>query len=98
MSGFIVFKSEKVLKIVEKIDVNGFKFLYELLSVSNGILDCKEIPLDFMPRKFGESKLDIAIVWDFFVSLIHSFLKRLIPRKAIAKMIIFLFTLPFFRT
>ena len=44
MSGFIVFKSEKVLKIVEKIDVNGFKFLYELLSVSNGILDCKEIP------------------------------------------------------
>mgnify|MGYP001169221479 FL=1 len=84
MSGFMVFKSEKVLKIIEKIDVNGFKFLYELLSVSNGILDCKEIPLDFMPRKFGESKLDIAIVWDFFVSLIHSFLKRLIPRKAIS--------------
>ena len=26
MSGFIVFKSQKVLKLVEKIDVNGFKF------------------------------------------------------------------------
>ena len=79
MSGFIVFKSQTVLKLVERIDVNGFKFLYELLSVSKGTLDCNEIPLNFMPRKFGESKLDIAIVWDFLVSLIHSLLKRLIP-------------------
>ena len=84
MSGFIVFKSQKVLKLVERIDVNGFKFLYELLSVSKGTLDCNEIPLNFMPRKFGESKLDIAIVWDFLVSLIHSLSKRLIPRKAIS--------------
>ena len=84
MSGFIVFKSQTVLKLVERIDVNGFKFLYELLSVSKGTLDCNEIPLNFMPRKFGESKLDIAIVWDFLVSLIHSLLKRLIPRKAIS--------------
>ena len=84
MSGLIVFKSQTVLKIVERIDVNGFKFLYELLSVSKGSLDCKEIPLNFMPRKFGESKLDIAIVWDFLVSLIHSLSKRLIPRKAIS--------------
>ena len=84
MSGFMVFKSLRVLKLVERIDVNGFKFLYELLSVSNGTLDCKEIPLNFMPRKFGESKLDIAIVWDFWVSLVHSLSKRLIPRKAIS--------------
>jgi dolichol-phosphate mannosyltransferase len=84
MSGFIVFKSQTVLKLVERIDVNGFKFLYELLSVSKGTLDCNEIPLNFMPRKFGESKLDIAIVWDFLVSLIHSLSNRLIPRKAIS--------------
>ena len=84
MSRFIAFKSQTVLKLVERIDVNGFKFLYELLSVSKGTLDCNEIPLNFMPRKFGESKLDIAIVWDFLVSLIHSLSKRLIPRKAIS--------------
>ena len=84
MSGFIVFKSRPVLKFVESIDVNGFKFLYELLSVSCGRLDCKEIPLNFMPRKYGESKLDIAIVWDFWISLIHSLSRRLIPRKAIS--------------
>ena len=84
MSGFMVFKSKSVLKLVERIDVNGFKFLYELLSVSNGALNCKEIPLNFMPRKFGESKLDFAIVWDFWISLIHSLSKRVIPRKAIS--------------
>jgi len=84
MSGFVVFKSRPVLKFVERIDVNGFKFVYELLSVSCGTLDCKEIPLNFMPRKYGESKLDIAIVWDFWISLIHSLSRRLIPRKAIS--------------
>ena len=31
-----------------------------------------------------ESKLDIAIVWDFWISLIHSLSRRLIPRKAIS--------------
>ena len=84
MSGFIVFKSLTVLKLVERIDVNGFKFLFELLSVSNGRLNCEEIPLNFLPRKYGVSKLDFAVVWDFGISLIHSFCKRLIPRKAIS--------------
>ena len=31
-----------------------------------------------------KSKLDVSIVWDFFVSLIHSFFKRIIPRRAIS--------------
>ena len=84
MSGCIVFNRNKVIKFIEKIDVNGFKFLFELLSVSHGRLSCEEIPLNFLPRKFGESKLDIAVIWDFFISLIHSFCKRLIPRKAIS--------------
>ena len=84
MSGCMVFNREKLIKIIEKIDVSGFKFLYEVLSVSKGSLDCLEIPLNFMPRKFGNSKLDFSIVWDFFISLIHAFCKRVIPRKAIS--------------
>lgn len=84
MSGCIVFNRNNVIKNVERVDVNGFKFLYELLSVSRGILNCQEVPLNFLERKSGESKLDFAIVWDFYVSLIHSFFKRIIPRKAIS--------------
>ena len=84
MSGGIVFNRNRVIGYIEKIDVNGFKFLFELLSVSDGSLNTQEIPLNFLPRKFGESKLDISVVWDFGISLIHSFCKRLVPRKAIS--------------
>ena len=84
MSGCIVLRRKSCLNYLEKIDVNGFKFLYELLSISNGILKASEIPLSFQSRKEGTSKFDIAIAWDFLVSLLHTFLKRIIPRKAVS--------------
>ena len=84
MSGCFVFKSASCMKEIKKIDVNGFKFLYELLALSKGKLKIKEIPLQFKLRKFGYSKLDIAVIWDFVISLIHTFINRIIPRKAIS--------------
>ena len=84
MSGCIVLDRQSCISFIEKIDVNGFKFLYELLAVSKGKLKGKEIELIFQPRKYGKSKLDIAIVWDFLVSLVHTFFQRVIPRKAIS--------------
>ena len=84
MSGCIVLRRKSCVNYLEKIDVNGFKFLYELLSISNGILKASEIPLSFQSRKEGTSKFDIAILWDFLISLLHTFLKRTIPRKAIS--------------
>ena len=84
MSGCIVLTRKNCFKYLEKIDVNGFKFYYELLSLSKGNLNVGEIPLSFQSRKDGFSKFDIAILWDFLISLAHTFLKRAIPRKAIS--------------
>ena len=84
MSGCMVLNRQSCILFIEKIDVNGFKFLYELLAVSKGTLKGIEIELSFQPRKYGKSKLDIAIVWDFLVSLVHTCFQRLIPRKAIS--------------
>ena len=84
MSGFFVLRIEKVLKYVREVDVNGFKFLYELLAVSRGRLKTLEIPLNFQPRQSGDSKLDVAIVWDFFVSVLHTFSLRIVPRRMIS--------------
>ena len=84
MTGFLIFRRNSCINLIENIDVNGFKFLYELLSSSNGTLKIREIPLNFEKREYGKSKLDQSIVWDFFISLIHSFLRRLIPRRAIS--------------
>lgn len=84
MSGFMVMQPEAVLPWVRRVDVNGFKFLYELLSLSGGRLHVTEVPLAFQPRMAGDSKLDLAIVWDLGVSILHTLLWRCIPRRAIS--------------
>ena len=84
MSGCMILNRESCISFIERIDVNGFKFFYELLAVSKGKLTGEEIELNFQSRKYGSSKLDIAIVWDFIVSLVHTILQRTIPRKAIS--------------
>ena len=84
MSGCIVLKRETCLSFIKKVDVNGFKFLYELLAISRGKLKVGETPLFFQPRRYGVSKLDVAIIWDFLVSLIHTLFRRIFPRKAIS--------------
>ena len=84
LSGCFCLNRETTIKLIKKIEINGFKFLYELLSLSNGKLLIKEIPLIFKERKYGNSKLDLAIVWDFLISILHNFTLRLIPRRAIS--------------
>lgn len=84
MSGFFAVRLDAVLPVVRAVDVNGFKFLYELLAVCRGRLRVDEVPLTFQPRTYGESKLDLAIFWDFLISLLHSLCLRLLPRRAIS--------------
>jgi dolichol-phosphate mannosyltransferase len=43
-----------------------------------------EVPLQFQPRISGESKLDLAVVWDLGVSILHTLLLRSVPRRAIS--------------
>lgn len=84
MSGFFALRLEPLLPLIRAVDVNGFKFLYELLAVSRGRLRTTEVPLRFLPRSYGSSKLDLAIFWDFLISILHSLSFRLLPRRAIS--------------
>ncbi len=84
LSGCFCLEREKTHKFIRKIEINGFKFLYELLSLSKGKLVVNEIPLIFKERMFGNSKFDVAIVWDFLISIIHNLTLRLLPRRAIS--------------
>jgi dolichol-phosphate mannosyltransferase len=84
MSGFFVCSLQPVLPFVRQIDVNGFKFLYELLAISRGQLHVGEVPLQFQPRISGESKFDVAVVWDLGISILHTLLLRSVPRRAIS--------------
>jgi dolichol-phosphate mannosyltransferase len=84
MSGFFALQLDPILPLLRAVDVNGFKFLYELLAVSRGRLRVMDIPLNFQPRSHGSSKLDLAIFWDFLISVLHNLSFRLLPRRAIS--------------
>ncbi len=84
MSGCLVMDLKTCLPSVFTVDVNGFKFLYEMLAVSQGQLKVGEVALNFQARKYGRSKLDMAVLWDFLISLLHTLGLRLIPRRAIS--------------
>jgi len=84
MSGFFALRLDRCLHLVRAVDVNGFKFLYELLAQSRGQLRVCDIPLCFQPRGYGTSKLDVAVLWDFGISILHTLCLRLLPRRAIS--------------
>lgn len=84
MSGFMVLRLATTHAAIRRVNLAGFKFLYELLSVSEGKFKAGEVPLNFRPRQMGNSKLDQAIVWDWLVSLLHTVTGRIIPRRAIS--------------
>ena len=84
LSGCFCIKKKSAKNLLKKIEINGFKFLFELLSISKGRLRVKEVPLLFKRRLHGNSKLDIAIIWDFIISILHNFSFRILPRRAIS--------------
>ena len=84
MSGFFALRLDRAMPFVRAVDVNGFKFLYEFLAISKGNLNVSEVPLSFQPRTHGTSKLDVAIFWDFLISVLHNLSFRLLPRRAIS--------------
>lgn len=84
MSGFFALRPNRCLPFVRQVDVSGFKFLYELLALSHGHLRVGEIPLTFQPRISGESKLNLAVVWDLGISILHNLLLRSVPRRALS--------------
>ncbi len=84
MTGFIALRKDSCMIFIKQIDINGFKFLYELLAVSKGKLNFHEIPLTFQRRDFMESKFNYLILLDFLIFLIYSSLGRIIPRKAVS--------------
>ena len=84
MSGFMVLRLATTRATIRRVNLAGFKFLYELLAVSKGTFKVGEVPLNFRSRQTGDSKLDQAIIWDWLVSLLHTATGRIIPRRAIS--------------
>ena len=68
MSGFFAFPRHVIENI--KVDTKGYKILLEIL-VKNKDTNVKEIPYTFINRKFGESKLNLNVMTDYFKAVLH---------------------------
>lgn len=65
MSGFFMLKREKLDVVAHQLLPVGFKILLDIVLTSRPRLRVVEIPYQFRPRRFGESKFDAAIGLEF---------------------------------
>jgi dolichol-phosphate mannosyltransferase len=72
-SGYRAYRTE-ILKTVpfEKIKSNGYSFLEELLYLAEkNNFKIKEIPIVFIDRKYGKSKLNKKEIAKFFITIVR---------------------------
>lgn len=81
MSGYFLLPSELARALVPRLSGIGFKILLDLLATSPMPLRVKEFPMNFSARRFGESKLDRAIAFDFLAGLYDKSFGRVIPTR-----------------
>jgi dolichol-phosphate mannosyltransferase len=65
MSGFFMLKRERLDDVVRELSPVGFKILLDIVLTARRRLRVLEIPYEFRPRRFGESKFDAAIGLEF---------------------------------
>ena len=73
MSGCFILKKQSCNKYIKEMETNGFKFLYNLLSQSNGNLKVCELPFLFKRRRSGKSKLNFYNILLYLFSVINNY-------------------------
>jgi len=81
MSGFFLLKRSFFMGVLPSISGKGFKILLDIFTASKNKVKFVEIPYNMRARKFGETKLDTLVVWEFLVLLADKFFGPLLPVK-----------------
>lgn len=84
MSGFFVMRREVFLEALPKLSSIGFKILMDIIASSRERLRIAELPYTFRPRRSGESKLDLMVLWEYLLLVIDKFAGGLIPARFIS--------------
>ena len=79
MSGFFMMKRGAFDHAVRNLSGQGFKILLDLLASSPETMRVKELPYEFRQRRFGTSKLDTLVAWEFGVLLADKLVGHLVP-------------------
>ena len=79
MSGFFMMRRDFFEDAVRRLSGQGFKILLDLLASSPRPVRLIELPYEFRPRRFGESKLDTLVAWEFGMLIADKLVGHLIP-------------------
>ena len=85
MSGFFMLRHDVALRSMRHgVSGVGFKVLLDLFASAPRPLRFVELPYDFRMRFAGESKLNAAVAWEFFLMLLDRALGGVLPVRFIA--------------
>ena len=79
MSGFFMFRREVFENAMYNLSGQGFKILLDLMVSSPRPLRIRELPYEFRNRRYGESKLDALVVWEYGMLLTDKLMGHIVP-------------------
>lgn len=79
MSGFFMLRREMFESAVRNLSGQGFKILLDLLASVPAKPRLKELPYQFRTRRYGESKLDTMVAWEFGMLLADKLVGHIVP-------------------
>jgi dolichol-phosphate mannosyltransferase len=65
MSGFFLIRQETFEAIAPRLSTQGFKLLLDIVASQQRPLLIEEVPYSFRPRRYGQSKLDGLVVFEY---------------------------------
>ena len=83
MSGFFLMRRQAFDEVVRNLSQQGFKILLDLFASAPRPLRFAEVPYQFRPRTYGESKLDTMVAWEYGMLLADKMFGRFIPARLV---------------
>lgn len=84
MSGYFMLRRDIIDKHAHALSAVGFKILLDILLTARGEMRIVEVPLRFGRRLHGESKMSVAVVWEYLMLLADKTAGGRIPVRFIA--------------
>ncbi|CUH42778.1 glycosyltransferase [Ruegeria atlantica] len=82
LTGFFAFRRDVLLRALPNLSEIGFKILLDLIAASQPRPKVVEVPFMFRERLHGESKLDMGVLYEFFLFFIEKKISRFLPLPA----------------
>lgn len=83
MSGFFMMRRPLFYEVVHDLSGKGFKILLDIIASAKRQLAIVDIPYTMRARRYGDSKLDTMVLWEYLLLLCEKSFGKIIPVRFI---------------